>query len=193
MNRLRVVLVAALFLSLGSFAYAQQTAPSDQQEQPPRNRQVTPSPRQPEAGPARGQEENRQTNPQPETRPPKAERQETPRPSNEQPKAPQGRRGASAEQGQARPAGKSAHIPDPRFKANFGRSHAFTVNRVITTTTIVPNQTRFVDAGYTFIFLDPWPADWLFTDECYIDYIDGDYFLVDVFHPGVRVLLFVVG
>jgi YD repeat-containing protein len=25
--------------------------------------------------------------------------------------------------------------------------------------TIVPNQTQFVYAGYTFIFLDPWPAD----------------------------------
>src|SRR6266568_1417701 len=51
--------------------------------------------------------------------------------------------GTTAEQRQARPAGKSAHIPDPKFKANFGRPHTFTVNRVITTTTIVPNQTRF--------------------------------------------------
>jgi len=46
---------------------------------------------------------------------------------------------------------------------------------------------------YTFIFLDPWPAEWLLTDDCYIDYIDGEYFLLDAFHPGIRLALFVVG
>ena len=63
---------------------------------------------------------------------------------------------------------------------------------MITTTTVVPNQTQFVYAGYTFIFLDPWPAAWLFTDECYIEYVENEYFLFDVFHPGVRVALFVL-
>jgi hypothetical protein len=64
---------------------------------------------------------------------------------------------------------------------------------VISTTTVVPNQTQFVFAGYTFIFLDPWPADWLLSDECYIDYVDDEYFLFDAFYPGIRVALFVVG
>ena len=84
-------------------------------------------------------------------------------------------------------------IPDPQFKANFGKQHAFVVNRIVTTTAIIPNQTQFIVAGYTFIFLDPWPADWLFTDECYIDFVDEEYFIFDVIHPGIRVALFVVG
>jgi hypothetical protein len=63
---------------------------------------------------------------------------------------------------------------------------------VIATTTIVPNQTQFVFAGYTFIFLDPWPPDWLFTDDCYADNVGDEYFLFDLLHPGIRVALFVV-
>ena len=42
------------------------------------------------------------------------------------------------------------------------------------------------------MFVDPWPVEWVYTDDCYIEYIDGDYFLFDVLHPGVRVALFVV-
>jgi hypothetical protein len=48
-------------------------------------------------------------------------------------------------------------------------------------------------AGYTFVILDPWPEAWLFGDDCYIDYLDGDYFLFDVFHPEIRVALLVIG
>jgi len=91
----------------------------------------------------------------------------------------------------ARPAGKSVHIPDEKFRANFGREHTFPVTRVVHETTIVPGRTQFPYGGYTFVILDPWPAGWLVTDECYVDYVDGDYFLFDMLHPGVRVALFV--
>jgi hypothetical protein len=40
--------------------------------------------------------------------------------------------------------------------------------------------------------LDPWPEGWLFTDDCFIDFVDDGYFLFDVSHPGVRVALLVV-
>jgi hypothetical protein len=36
------------------------------------------------------------------------------------------------------------------------------------------------------VFVDAWPAGWGYTDDCYIDYVDGEYFLFDVLHPGVR-------
>jgi hypothetical protein len=196
MSRIGRGAITALFLSLAVFAYAQQpTQDADlPQEQPNKQREVPPPPRQPEVNPPRGQqEETKPPKQQPETKPPKTEKQEVPRPSKEQLKPIQEQHGTAAKQGKARPAGKSAHIPDPQFRANFGRQHTFAVNRVITTTTIVPNQTQFVFAGYTFIFLDPWPADWLFTDDCYIDYVDDEYFLLDTFHPGIRVALFVVG
>jgi hypothetical protein len=196
MNHIRVGIAAVLFGSLAVFLYAQQpgqdSGPPNQQE-PTKQRTVTPPPRQPEVNPPRGQEETKPPKQPPEAKPPKTEKQEVPRPQKEQPKPSHEQHGASAQQRQARPAGKSAHIPDSQFKANFGHPHTFTVNRVITTTTIVPNQTQFVFVGYTFIFLDSWPADWLLTDECFIDEVGEEYFLFDVLHPGTRVALFVVG
>lgn len=92
-----------------------------------------------------------------------------------------------------RPAGRSAHIPDDKFRAHFGREHHFTVTHVVHETRIVPGRTNFVYGGYTFVFVDPWPTEWLYTDDCYVDFIDGEYFLFDVMHPGVRITLFVQG
>ena len=88
----------------------------------------------------------------------------------------------------ARPAGKSGHIPDNKFRSNFGRAHTVVINHP----TIVEGQPRFQYGGYWFIISDPWPGDWAYTDDCYIDYVDGEYFLFDLLHPGVRIALFVV-
>ena len=188
MKRIELGTILALLISLAMLGYAQQPAqdPGAAAQEQPNKRQEVPPQREPEVKPPRGQDEAKPPKPQPEAKPPKSEKQEQEQPAHEQ-------HGTSAEQRQARPSGKSAHIPDPKFKANFGKQHTFTVNRVITTTTVVPNQTQFVFAGYTFIFLDPWPAGWLFTDDCFVDYVDEEYFLFDVLHPGVRVALFVVG
>lgn len=86
------------------------------------------------------------------------------------------------------PKGKSARIPDQQFKSSFGKSHTFVVQR----TTVVEGQPGFVYSGVNFIFLDPWPTEWVYTDDCYVDYIDGEYFLFNVLHPGIRIALFVV-
>ena len=94
----------------------------------------------------------------------------------------------TAQQGHARPAGKSAHIPDDKFRSNFGRTHTFAVQRPV----IVQGQPGFMYGGYSFVFVDPWPVDWAYTDDCYVDYIDGEYFLFDLLHPGIRIALFVV-
>lgn len=98
-----------------------------------------------------------------------------------------------ARQDHGQPAGRHARIPDNDFKAHFGRPHSFAVRQVVTTTRIVPNQTQFAYGGYTFIFLDPWPDDWAPTDDCYIDYMDDQYFLIDLAHPGVRIALSIIG
>jgi hypothetical protein len=87
----------------------------------------------------------------------------------------------------SRPAGKSAHIPDDKFRTNFGRQHTFVVHQPV----VVEGRQQFVYGDYTFVFIDPWPADWAFTDQCYVDYIDGEYFLFDLLHPGIRIALFV--
>jgi hypothetical protein len=195
MKRIGLGTICALFVSMAMFSYAQQPTGQDSggaNQQLPKKQEVPPPTREPDVKPPHGQEEAKPPKQQPEAKPPKTEKQETERPSSEQQKPAHDQHGTSAQQ-QPRPAGKSAHIPDPKFKANFGKQHTFTVNRVITTNTVVPNQTRFVFAGYTFIFLDPWPADWLFTDKCYVDSVEDEYFLFDPLHPGVRVALFVVG
>jgi len=89
--------------------------------------------------------------------------------------------------------GKNGRIPDKDLKAHFGQSHKFAVKQVITTTRIVPNQTRFVYSGYSFIFVDPWPMGWGFDDDCYIDFVDGGYYIFDPMHPGMRVTLMIAG
>jgi hypothetical protein len=80
-------------------------------------------------------------------------------------------------------------IPEEKFRASFGRQHTFRVQR----TQVINNpQPVVVFAGYSFQFIDPWPAAWAFDDDCYIEYVDGEYFLFDVLHPEVRVAVFVV-
>lgn len=90
-------------------------------------------------------------------------------------------------------AAKGKKIPDEKFKQNFGREHTVKVNKIITTTTIVPGRTQFVYAGTPFVFLDPWPSDWAFTDDCYIDFVNDEYVLVNPYHPGIYVTLMVGG
>ena len=80
------------------------------------------------------------------------------------------------------------HIPDDKFRAHFGRQHTVVINRPV----IVEGQPRFQYGGYWFNIIDAWPAGWAYTDQCYIDYIDGEYFLFDLLHPGVRVAIIVV-
>jgi len=97
------------------------------------------------------------------------------------------------QKGQSQAAGNHRRISDSDFKAHFGRSHSFTVRTVVTTTRIIPNQTQFAYGGYSFIFLEPWPAGWALTDDCYVDYIGGEYVLIDVAHPGMQLTLSIVG
>ena len=77
----------------------------------------------------------------------------------------------------------SGRIPDDRFHANFGEGHRFAINQPV----IVGGYSRFQYGGYWFGFVQPWPDGWYYTDQVYVDYIDGGYFLFDPFYPGVRV------
>ena len=46
---------------------------------------------------------------------------------------------------------------------------------------------RFSYGGYWFNVVDPWPVAWLYTDDVYVDYLNGGYFLCDPVHPGVYI------
>jgi hypothetical protein len=80
------------------------------------------------------------------------------------------------------------HIADARFSASFGRAHSFHMNRP----TMYEGYSRFNYGGYYFGFYDPWPSDWGYSDNVYVDYIDGQYFLIDPEHPGPRLMVNVV-
>lgn len=117
---------------------------------------------------------------QPEKQEATPDRQQQPMHGDQQPGHPAAAQGSNGQ-------GRGGHIPDNQFHAHFGRSHSFRAQGVI-----VSGQSQFVYNSYTFELVDAWPADWAYTDECYIDYIDGEYFLFDLLHPGIRIAVFVV-
>lgn len=85
---------------------------------------------------------------------------------------------------------RGARIPQERFRASFGREHHFHVERA---RIINQAQPEFIYSGYTFQLAQPWPAEWSYDDDCYVDYVDDDYYLFDAYHPGFRILVFVIG
>jgi len=89
-------------------------------------------------------------------------------------------------------AAKGKKIPDEKFKQSFGREHTFKVQR----TQIINNpQPVVVYGGYNFQLVQAWPSVWGFDDLVYVDYdpMADEYFLIDTFHPDVRVAVVVVG
>ena len=133
--------------------------------------------------------------PRPEPRPgeanPPKEREEAKPPKQDDSKRQrdEGQQQPHAQNGHiARPAGKTVRIPDEKFRAQFGRSHTFVISKPV----VVEGQPRFQYSGYWFVIAESWPVGWAYTDDCYIDYLDGDYFLFDLLHPDVRVMVFVV-
>lgn len=74
-------------------------------------------------------------------------------------------------------------IDDKLFHERFGREHHFSLGHI----NMVEGRRRFGYGGYTFEIVDAWPHEWAYTDKCYIDYVDGGYFLYNVAHPGIRI------
>jgi|SRR5580704_9527175 hypothetical protein len=83
---------------------------------------------------------------------------------------------------------EARRISDEHFRAHFGHEHHFAVRHV----TVVNGERRFAYGGYTFAFAEPWPAGWAYSDDCYIDFVDGGYYLFNLRHPGVRIAVSVV-
>jgi hypothetical protein len=82
----------------------------------------------------------------------------------------------------------SDRIPDERFHSNFGREHEFRIGNPV----LVAGYSRFQYGGFWFGFLEPWPVDWYYTDDVYIDYVDGGYYMYDPYYPGARFAISVV-
>jgi len=75
-------------------------------------------------------------------------------------------------------------IPDDRFRANFGREHRFRVSE-----NDYRRDRRFQYGGYWFGFVDPWPSNWLYTQDVFVVEIDGVYYLCNPSYPGVNIAL----
>ncbi len=193
--KMRIASTVLLCLLFAAFAYA-----SPRQQDEPKSKEVSPAMQHPDAKPEAKPETQEQKSD--EMKPEKNDRQKQEnKDAKEQEKENKDREkqeqkeekksgkemGNTGDENHARPAGKGGHIPDDKFRSDFGRSHTFHVSRPV----IVNNQPTFNYGGYSFIMVDPWPVGWAYTDDCYIDYIDGEYFLFDVLHPGVHVALFV--
>ncbi len=140
------------------------------------------------------QEQHEDAKPQEETRPeaskpaqdeakPEKQNQDKPARNDEKPVKQEDSKGAKQSADN-----RGGRIPDDKFRAHFGRQHTFVVNHP----TVVGGQPRFQYGGYSFVIVDAWPVGWAYTDQCYIDYIDGQYFLFDLLHPGVQIALTVV-
>ena len=74
-------------------------------------------------------------------------------------------------------------IPEDRFRANFGRDHSFRVSEGDY------RNHRFQYGGYWFGFVDPWPSNWLYTQNVYVVDIGGVYYLCNPVYPGVSLAI----
>jgi hypothetical protein len=185
MRLLTLTGIGVLSLLLGIPAVSAQDDPKPRQDEPKQE--------EPKAEP--GHQDEAKPEKQNEVKPPKDEtkkdenKQEKQQEKEQQKQEEKATHNAAKPSGQAgTPVSKSGHIPDNQFHAHFGHQHTFVVNEPI----IVAGQPRFQYGGYWFVISQPWPVGWTYSDECYIDYVDGEYILFDLLHPGVQVVLFVV-
>jgi hypothetical protein len=87
------------------------------------------------------------------------------------------------QQAQGRGGNGGGRIPDDRFKANFGQQHTFHVSQADN------SSHRFQYGGYAFGIVDPWPSNWLYTQDVFVVDIDGVYYLCNPMYPGVNIAL----
>ena len=196
MRALRFLNLAIFSVLVGSAALVYAQDEKQQEEKPARQEEAKPQPKQAEAKPKRQNEtkpahQDKQVEKQDQKRGQEQSGDRAKPQGQERPEM-QGDRNRQG-QGQERPemhgnraAGKGGHIPDEKFRAQFGREHRFNARSVI-----VRGQPRFQYGGYTFEIIDAWPAGWVDTDDYYIEYIDGNYYLIDLVHPDIRLAVFV--
>ncbi len=159
--------------------------------------------KEPEAKPARQESEAKSAKKEPEAKPARQESEARSAKTEPQAKPEQHGNGTGQQHAQRTPAEEqrqravpalrlsargSGRIPDDRFRSNFGREHEFRIGDP----TLVGGFSRFAYGGYSFGFIQPWPEGWYYTDDVYVDYIDGAYYLCNPYYPGARVSISVV-
>lgn len=184
MKLVGVVSTAVLSLALGAAAPAhgrqeQHDQQAEQKDKPARDAKIAPpdKPAKQEEKTARPADQEEKAARQPD----KNARHEEKAAQQQQPQhTEQAKPGQQAQRGGGNGGGR---IPDDRYQANFGREHAFRVNQGDY------RDRRFQYGGYTFGFVDSWPANWLYTQDVFVVYIDGVYYLCNPMYPGVNIAL----
>jgi len=190
MKLVGVITTAVLSLTLGvaAPAYAQeQHEQQEEQKAKPAQDEKKAQPAKP-AKQAEKPEARQEQNAKPQEKTAKPEEKKAQQQENN-PK--QGEKSAQQQQHpQAQPGKQTQHatgrIPDDRFKANFGEQHRFRVSQAD-----YSRDRRFQYGGYWFGFSDPWPSNWLYTQDVFVVEINGMYYLCNPMFPGVNVALIV--
>jgi hypothetical protein len=195
-------------------------APKEQQAKPAPRQEEAKAPKQEPAKPEK-QQEAKAPKPQQNAKPEKQQQANAPRPAQSKPQkqqqaaaskqepakpakqqqarqqqakyAPPQRSQQEISRQRAKPAVRlsartNTRIPDDRFRSNFGTDHRFRIGNPV----LVGGYSRFQYGGFWFGFVQPWPAGWYYTDDVYIDYVDGGYYMFNPYYPGVRFSISVV-
>jgi flagellar motor protein MotB len=176
----------ALFLILFSApAFAQdEPKPQQQEEHKPQDSKAPPPEKAPADKPAAAQPKEKQA--PPEKSQPAAKPQTEKQTQEQQKQAQQQQKTQQTQAHNSAPAqngGNAQRIPDDKFRSHFGPQHHFRPAR--------GNNGRFQYGGYWFVYTDPWPVGWSYDDDCYIEDDGGVYYLIDVPHPDLRVVVVV--
>lgn len=83
---------------------------------------------------------------------------------------------------------REVRISDDDFRGHFGRDHRFRMGVPV----VVDGFPRFQYSGYSFVLEEPWPSYWYDSDDFYVVFDDGNYWLCDYDDPGVEVELVVI-
>ena len=182
MKLLGIIGTAVLSMTLGVAAPAFAQEQHDQEQEKGKSAQeekkTQPAAKQSEKAPQK--EEN---NAKPQER--SAQPQDKDKDNNSHPaaKTAQQQHTQSAQPQKQQQRAATGRIPDDRFKANFGRQHTFRVSQGDY------RNHHFQYGGYAFGFVDPWPSNWLYTQNVYVVEIDGIYYLCNPAYPGVNLAL----
>ncbi len=204
MKRFVFISTAALFVVLG--ICTQVSAQQDERDKPPsqpaaQGDQTAPpqEQREPEARPAQDDEKNTQQDDKKAQKDQKSQQKDEKQAQQEEKQQDKDQKRAQQEDknGPGVKPGSDVHqaggntggrIPDDKFRAHFGPEHKFHIGHPA----VVSGQPRFQYSGYWFVIADPWPVGWAYSDDCYIDYVDGEYLLFDLAHPGMSIVVSVV-
>jgi len=186
MKLTNILSTAIMFLLPGANAPA--FAQGHEQEKQPEKQEAKPAQSKQEAKPAQAKQEAKPAQAKQEAKPAQAKQEAKPAQAKQEAKPAQAKQAQPAQRAgnpqpanRAQPAAAHGRIPDDRYRASFGSGHTFHVNR----SDFAGSSRRFQYGGFWFAMVNPWPVAWLYTDNVYIDYMNGGYFLCDPVHPGV--------